>query len=178
MGVPYSGVEEEDNLKCWMLSKKHKVFLHYSTARYWHKSSCIFLFWKLLTGSLSRKYINGEEKKPKIQVKKKDVTTTKAQMRIYSPALAFFCDEIRIILDKSWIHQHYQYSGLHIHPEIDFQLNYTHVVNSTKSQNQTCMMLLQYGWPYRQRLGKRPENRCPTNDGQHSSRRSWESSSF
>ena len=49
-------------------------------------------------------------------------------------------------------------------------------MNSFRSQNQICTTL--YGWPHRQTLGKRPENRCPTNDGQHSCRRSWETFSF
>ena len=39
---------------------------------------------------------------------------------------------------------------------------------------------LQCGRPHRQTLGneRRPENKCPTNDGQHSCKRNWGSSSF
>jgi hypothetical protein len=37
---------------------------------------------------------------------------------------------------------------------------------------------LQYEWPRRQTLGKWLENKCPTNDGQHSCRRNWVTSSF
>lgn len=61
--------------------------------------------------------------------------------------------------------------------EIDFHLHYAHAVNSSKSQNQTYMTLRMD-----ERIDKhsstRYENKYPMNNGQHSCRRRWESSSF
>jgi len=72
----------------------------------------------------------------------------------------------------------YKHSGiLYIYPETDFHLNYTHAVNSSKSQIQTCMTL-RMDDRVGKHLVKSPENRCPTNDNQHSCRWSWETSFF
>ena len=94
----------------------------------------------------------------------------------------------------------YKHSVLHKYPETDFHHNYTYVVNSFRSQNQTCMTLCNMddrtdkhlakglkaclvdikslAWQILETNQSGSKNRCPTNDSQHSCRRSWETSSF
>jgi hypothetical protein len=52
-----------------------------------------------------------------------------------------FFYEIRIILNNSWYINTYNHSGLYKYLETDFHLNYTHAVNSCRSQDQTCTTL-------------------------------------